>query len=277
MRPVEALDDAVRSLEAAALVCLATPKKKPVHQLRTWTRRIEALLELIALTPHASAARKQRDKAMRLLKKLRRAAGAVRDLDVERDLIAEEAARAKGTSRDARATRKKARDLRSDLKEQREDEAEALQSLLKEERKKLPLALKDLSDALAPLEKTRLAEGKLIDLVRDWYVRPNARRELASKDETEALHAIRKRAKLARYMAEAAPHSEGRPAARAQRLAARFEALQHAGGTWHDWLQLRDVAAKELGKSSRLSRHFAARADGALRVYKRQLSQPIFR
>jgi CHAD domain-containing protein len=272
-RPIEALRNAIQSIEAAALVCQASPKKKPVHHLRTWTRRIQAQLELIALLPDAPQAPEQRDKALGILKKLRHAAGRVRDLDVERDLIAQETARIKGSSRIAIAVRKQARKLRKRLKQQRDEDADTLLSLLKKQRKKLPLVLKDLCDVFAPMKDTALTEEKLTGLIRDWYVRCNPQQlPLPAEDQHEALHTIRKRAKHARYMAEFAPKT----AVRAQRLAARFEAVQQIGGAWHDWLQLQDVATKNLGKSAQLPQRFAARAERSLRAYKGRLAKLIF-
>ena len=271
-RPVETFRDAVRSLEAAALVCMASPKKKPVHQLRTWTRRVEAQLELIAMLDDVPRAPKERGRVVAILKKLRRAAGKVRDLDVERDLIAELSSRAGGRSRAVLSMRKEARTLRRDLGRQRDDEADALVSLLKKQQKRLPLVLKDLSDAFKPSHDAAVGEDGLTALVRDWYARSNPLTASATGDESEALHSIRKRAKLARYMAQSSP----KPAARAQRLAARFEAVQQAGGVWHDWMQLSRIAAKELGESAQLPRRFAARADRALRSYNRRLARPIF-
>ncbi|HXE09637.1 MAG TPA: CHAD domain-containing protein [Acidobacteriaceae bacterium] len=271
-RPVEALRYAIQSLEAAALVCLASPKKKPVHHLRTWTRRIQAQLELIALLPDAPNSPEQQANVLDLLKKLRHAAGRVRDLDVERDLVAGEFARLKGSSRTAIALRKEARTLRKILKKQRDEEADALLSHLKKQRKKLPLALKDLCDTFAPMKETALTEAQLSDLIRDWYMRCNPQ-PAASSDARETLHAIRKRAKHARYMAEIAPKTS----TRAHRLAARFEAMQQAGGHWHDWVQLHDVAAKELGKSAPLPQRFAAHGERSLRTYKAKLAKLTFR
>lgn len=272
-RPVQALHDAIQSLESAVLLCLASPKKRSVHQIRTRTRRIEALLELIAMLPKAPPASKQRKKALNLLKKLRRAAGTVRDLDVERDLTAQESVRAKGSSRAARAIQDEARVFRSHLKRQRDESADALTRLLKKQQKDLPLAMRDLEDALAPMEDATLSEEKLTSLVRGWYARCNPLQPNRAGGDTDALHSIRKRAKHARYMAESAP----KQAARAHRLAARFEALQQSGGEWHDWLQLHDVAAKHLGKSAQLSQYFGSRAGRALRSYRQRLAKPISR
>ena len=90
-------------------------------------------------------------------------------------------------------------------------------------------------------------------------------------DDTAQLHELRKRAKLARYLAESAPRS----AVAAQRLAKQFATLQQAGGEWHDWLVLAQVAAGELGPSATLSQRFAAHADHALHAFRRRLGEPI--
>ena len=275
-RPVEVLGEAIRSLEAAALVCLASQKKRPVHQLRTWTRRIEAQLELIALLPGAPRATKQRDKALRILKKLRRAAGTVRDLDVEGALLAEELRRIRsfqGSPHDARAMRKEVELLLYRFEHQRESRADALASLLKKERKELPRALQRLSAALEPAQEMAITEKKLISLIESWYARCGSVKNLQSAPDIDALHTARKRAKLARYMAEGAIPSGSPSAKRVVRLADRFGALQHVGGTWHDLFQLRDAAAKEFGDSSLLVRRLSARTDRALRTFKQQLAQ----
>src|SRR5438105_2467820 len=88
-QPLQVLSENVKALEAAILTCLAKPRKKAVHQLRTATRRIEAQLELLSQFEQVPAQDKDRDNAMCLLKQLRRAAGHIRDVDVQRDLDAE--------------------------------------------------------------------------------------------------------------------------------------------------------------------------------------------
>jgi len=265
--PIEALSEAIRSLEAAALVCLASAKKKPVHQLRTWTRRVEAQLELIALLPDAPSAPKQRAKAMRLLKKLRRAAGSVRDMDVERSLLAQESRRVRGSSQEAVKLRDDIASLRRHCGKQREKSAKRLASLLNEEEKKLPPIFAKLVEAFEPAEDAEITEQRLIVLVREWYA--NCGAFSGTTQSVEALHGVRKRAKLGRYMAESAPAS----ARRARVMAGRFEALQQAGGDWHDLLQLRKTAAKRIGQSSVLVRRLQMQSERALRTYRKRLDK----
>ena len=77
----------VDSLNAAILVCRSSQKRDAVHHLRSATRRMEAQLTLLeiseVLTPHL-------DEIIQVRKRLieiRRAAGKVRDLDVQFELM----------------------------------------------------------------------------------------------------------------------------------------------------------------------------------------------
>jgi CHAD domain-containing protein len=263
--PIQILREGIQNLEAAILICLGNPNKKAVHTLRTSTRRVEAQLQLLTMLPDLPPHQKQSRKATRLLKKLRRAAGKVRDLDVQRGLIGNEAAGNNGGSRPSPEVRKQAHELRLTLKRKREDAAENLLQLLQEHRSEFPLVFEKLLDVLSRAESISLTEAHLTALVREWY----AQHTPASAPQDPAqLHDIRKRAKLARYLAESAPES----AAAAHRLAAHFEALQQAGGEWHDWLLLHQLSASELGKSAQLPQRFSAHADSSLRAYKRRLT-----
>jgi CHAD domain-containing protein len=267
--PLESLRETTTSLEAAVLLCLAKPRKEAVHRLRTTTRRIEAQLELFAMLPGVPLHDQQQHKALRLLKKLRRGAGQVRDLDVQRDLIRDEAAEGRGAPHSLREIRKQARELRRELKHQRDQQAGHLLHLLHKRQTQLALVFEDLLDSLAPARPVTLSDEKLAALVRDWYGRDPSPHSAAG--DVQALHAIRKRAKLARYLAETAPESA--PAAR--RLATRFEHLQQAGGEWHDWLLLTDLASNKLGDSAELPRRFAAQAERSLNTFKRRLRYKI--
>jgi CHAD domain-containing protein len=264
--PLQTLREYTDSLEAAILVFLAKPDKKAVHKLRTSTRRIEALLELLAMLPNLPPHKKESRKAGRVLRKIRRAAGHVRDLDVQRDLVAAEASGKNREPLPCTELRNEARSLRRDLKRSRDDEAAHLQHLLGRHRIKFPRVFEKLLSVLEPAESLALPETELTSIVRDWYTQHTP--SSAPQDHAQ-LHSIRKRAKLARYLAESAPES----ASSAHRLAARFEDLQQAGGQWHDWLLLQELSAEALGKSAKLPQRFAAHADDALRAYRRRLSK----
>jgi CHAD domain-containing protein len=268
--PLQTLREATESLEAAILVCLDNPDKDGVHRLRTTTRRIQAQLELLTMLPNLPPHQKQSRKALRLLKKLRRAAGRVRDLDVQRDLIEKEAAGNNGGS--TPELRKEADYLRRTLRHKRDEEAARLQQILNQHRADFPLVFERLLDCLAPASSLALTETRLTALIREWYAE-HTPDSTSAPQEIAQLHNIRKRAKIARYLAESAPES----AASARRLAAHFEDLQQAGGKWHDWLLLAQLSLSELGKAAKLPQRFSVHADNSLRAFKRRLTQPASR
>jgi CHAD domain-containing protein len=275
--PVQTLRDTAIALEAAVLLCLAKPGKKAVHQLRTSTRRVEAQLELLSRVPRLPAREGHTRKLRRLLKDMRRAAGRVRDIDVQRELIKKEAGSSgDGTNRARRdradrTLREETRTLRRELKRRREEEAEHLLRLLRRRRERLPLALQGLLDSLEPAERIALSESQLTALARGCYKGSLRRQPDAKGSQAAQLHGMRKRAKLARYIAESSPEE----AVAAHRLAALFERVQQAGGEWHDWLLLEQVAAEELGDSAKLPQRFAAHAETALHVFQRRLGYKI--
>jgi CHAD domain-containing protein len=269
-QPIQTLRETVVLLGASIRDCLRHPGKAAVHKLRTTTRRIEAELELLSLLPSLPPHQQQKLAAFDLLKRLRHAAARVRDIDVQLDLLRKEAIPASGDT--GAHHRKELLRLRLALKRKRDEHAGSLHRLLRKRQTDVQLAFDDLLDTLAPAESTSLAETDLITLVRNWYNNGNQPHSPASAhDGATELHNIRKRAKLARYLAESAPPS----AAKAHRLAARFERLQQAGGAWHDWLLLAELAARKLGDSAQLPPRFAAQAERSLHTYKRQLNHKI--
>jgi len=252
--PIQTLRDHVTHLEAAITLCLADPKPKPVHLLRTTTRRIEAQLTLLSLLPHLPPHRKPAKKAQRLLKELRRAAGQVRDLDVQCDLIKDK------TSTN---TQKESLQLRNTLKHQRiQTEADLIQ-ILDKHQSKLALTLESLLETLVPAERLSLSPTDLTHLTQSWFTRNIP----STYDDPDQLHTIRKVAKLARYIAENAPKSARTP----RKLAASFESLQQSGGEWHDWLILAAIAQDHLGKSSPLTQTLHRQCRTSLTAYRNHL------
>ena len=267
--PIETLREAATSLEASVLLCLAKPGPAQVHRLRTTTRRIEARLQLLSMLPDLPPHQSQQTGALHLLKQVRRATGRVRDIDVQRNLVRGEVAANQTSSRPDHHLQAEARHLYRELRHKRDQEVDRLLRLLHKQRAQLPLVIEELLKALAPAESMTLTAARQTALVREWYGQP--RLDQPAPQDPAELHAIRKRAKLARYMAESAPQSS----VAIRRLTARLERLQRAGGEWHDWLGLAQVAAHELGDSAKLTRRFAAHAQRCLRVFQRRLNQPV--
>jgi CHAD domain-containing protein len=246
--PVRTLRELVTSLEAAITLTLADPKPRPVHHLRTTTRRIEAQLELLALLPDLPNHDRPAGKARKRLRKLRRAAGRVRDLDVQRDLVESKS--------------DEASQLRSLFKHRRERAAQQLIDTLHQQQAKLTRTLEATLEALAPAESLTLPAEHLATLALDWYAR---HAPSTAKQDHRQLHSIRKAAKLARYIAESARSTPTRSVART------FESLQQSGGDWHDWLTLSGIAHHELGDSSRLTQTFTRRCERSLAKYQSHL------
>lgn len=258
--PVQGLREQVTALEAAMALVLGDPLKKPVHKVRTATRRVEAQLELLGMLKGEDwavrTALRQSGKVRKLLGEVRQAAGKVRDLDVQSEMVKKAVVGGK-----VRELHEEADELVKYLEGRRDKAAAALVEELKGHALKLGPKLEKLMELLKPAEGLLVADARLAELTRGWY-------EAGLEDEAsdELLHAIRKRAKLARYIAEGG----GEVAAR---LAATFEELQASGGGWHDALTLRMLAKKRLGKKSALVGMFREREGQALAIYRLRLGR----
>ncbi len=226
----------------------------------------------------------------RLLRRGRRAAAAVRDLDVQFDMITadmpEKAAVAAGPKDDQ--LRKQAAKLLHKLERRRKTEATDLVSTLHEESEPLAAGMRALEKSLTssaagsaarrPGARAEFSVSGLSDRVQQWFSRRTARimeadrhtggKHALQRLNDETLHDLRKIGKQCRYMAESIP--EGSPAA--GKLAERFEYLQQAGGRWHDWLMLEELAARTHGRKAVLAEHYRKHRDAALAEYHLQLA-----
>ena len=265
--PIQLLKQQVTELEAALSLALADPDEKPVHRLRTLSRRIEAQLTLMELLPELPDHARPAAKSRKLLRKLRRAAGTVRDLDIQQSLIGDAAPKRSGNA-EAEHLHKEAKSLAKKVTHERDREARLLVRTLTELQPRLARRLQKLLDALEPAEALALPPARLAELTRDWYRHHTpTHSEAEATDDPDHLHAIRKTAKLARYIAEGA--SDGASSAETRKLAADFESLQQSGGTWHDLLTLAAVSRKHLGRKSPLAAHFAQSCERAQKAYQK--------
>lgn len=267
------------------LVAVTSTEVGAVHKLRTSTRRVQAHLALLDLLSTSDSAlpvppHKQETAAvLRRLKRVRRAAGAVRDLDVQTGTIQmdapQKAAVHKGTSGDT--IRKQARQLRKHLESNREAEARRLVRVLQAEEHPLAAELQALEQAIQTVKGKALAAAGLIDRVQLHFtagvkgiLRPGKAdlpRAIEALHEDD-LHAVRKLAKLSRYMLESAPEGS-----RALAVAERYEALQEAGGRWHDWLLLQQISARFHGRKAELTQRYATHAASELAEYRLRLTE----
>lgn len=276
------------------LVAVTSTEVGAVHKLRTTTRRVQAHLSLldvlhhgdhpVRVPPHQDEIRA----VMQHLRRIRRAAGAVRDLDVQTSMIAldapQKAAVHKGTPGDE--VRRQAKKLRKHLEAQRDVEARKLVATLKDEEQDLAASLLALEQAIKPAKRRSLSYAVLLQHAEEFfaaYVRPilhrrkpvkgdaqtEVQRRIEQLDE-DALHSLRKAAKLCRYMVEMAPEGS-----KARVAAERFEAVQETGGHWHDWLLLQQLSEDFHGRKAELTQRYAKHAAAALADYRLKLTEIV--
>ena len=172
----------------------------------------------------------------RSLRKLRRAAGTVRDADVQSDLL------------DAYNGTPDAKRLRQDLAALRKKSERKLIKRLEQEKKKVELRLNNLEAILTPAIDLDLSGAKLINVTQNWFAE-NARGLDPRHDQD--LHTLRKASKTARYLAETGVDGSKAVA----NLAARYEAAQKCLGEWHDHFLLLHQAHSRLPPNSETIEH----------------------
>jgi len=165
------------------------------------------------------------------LRKIRRAAGNVRDLDVHRHLL--------------KAFKKSADTVRLDdgLASERENAAASLRDQLEKNQKKILQLLDDLETELKPALGLNVSSKDLVQFTRSWFAKKACDLNPLQDDE---LHSIRKAGKTARYIAESGAETSKVTTA----LASRFELAQETLGAWHDHLLLLEEAQAVLPKQS---------------------------
>ena len=236
---------------------------------------------LLATLPGLPEHGEEANKLRKALRRLRRAAGEVRDLDVQRKMLEElESGKEADPSTHPDSTlAKEAEILRDSLGKARKRAADRLQKLVRESQVKTASRAEKLLKMLEENEGTTLTAEALSASVEALFQdeKPQvADRKRADGDELpqlaeEQLHHLRKRAKAARYLAETMPASATLGA-----TARRFEALQEAGGQWHDALALARTAKHLLGRKHELTQWIQGRRDRYLQEYREAL-QAAFR
>ena len=256
---LQAVSRAMHQMLAACLEDSGTPEVEHVHQLRTGTRRVEATLEMLAREAGArglvAAAERARQRWLRQLKKVRQAAGAVRDLDVHRDLLGEHylphgrpAKDRVGQELDVAATTAheepplvaQAYALDRWLAAERTGAAHALRHALRRRDAKLDEAEKDFVSAFAARSSSLRARSRAAGvLALEDYMRLM---DAMPRLDAENLHDFRKGAKKARYVAESDAADKAAVA-----IAKAIRRVQDAIGDWHDWEVLAEESRQALG------------------------------
>lgn len=222
--------------------CASVAGVAEVHHVRTTAQRVRATVEgaLRRHSPSEIPLKKAGADWLRQMKKLRRAAGPVRDLDVQRKLLEGAASDAYkldggpvyGQSTAAPGADSIAEEINSLdvwLGDRRHVRAGVLVREIRKRREKLAAceaaffaaSEKCGTDCLG--ETASACKWALEDFAQATEAMPSL--------NTENLHSFRKRAKAARYIAE----SGGPDAAGVARVLKR---IQDAAGEWHDWLGL---------------------------------------
>ena len=220
--------------------CATRPHPEAVHDLRTISRRVEALLDALATEPD----RNQR-KLTRRLKRLRRRAGRVRDIDVQ--IIA---LRTLKIGRDSGRKAQLVRHL-NDRRTRREGKLQKaldsatvrkLRSRLTRVEKALlapPPARRPATRAAAsaaPVKPPQKEEVQPVSLALRMFATV-AKQQGAFTEAT--LHRFRTRCKRVRYVAEMAGDDP-----EAKRIVNQIKRMQDAIGDWHDWFTLSQTAQK---------------------------------
>ena len=197
------------------------PSPENVHKFRTSSRRVEVLVSDLAGSRNGND-----KKLLKLLGRLRKKAGRVRDLDVQSVALR--------SLKIPQEPQRKSQLLRTLAEERARREKKLAKSLDKQTVAEVRKRLKRTAASLE-IPKTAdpltLARQKLNDLEVD----PGTVTE-------RTLHQFRIAGKRARYIAELA----GKDAA-AIRLIALLNHVQDVIGDWHDWAQLADKAEKLFG------------------------------
>jgi CHAD domain-containing protein len=211
-----------QKLEQHLVKLSSKPRAENVHRFRTGTRRLQILLG--ELSPKLDRNQK---KLLKLLGRIRKRAGKVRDLDVQLAALR--------SLKVPREPRRKTH-LVNRLIELRAQQEKKLQKTvdkdtLSEIRKRLKRAGKTF-DPEASRDPLAVATGMVEAIYRGGV------------PVTEALlHQYRILSKRARYAAEFAE-----PSAKVEQFVAGVKRIQDALGDWHDWLTLTQTASDYLGE-----------------------------
>lgn len=211
-----------QKLERDLLDLSPKPRANSVHRFRTGTRRLQILLG--ELSPKFDRSEK---KLLKLLGRIRKRAGKVRDLDMQSAAL-----RSLKVPREPRRKTQLVNHL-IELRGRQEKKLrkELDKSAIREIRKRLKRASRRF-DAEAGRDPLAAARAMLESL------------QPSNPPLTEAmLHQYRILTKRARYAAEFA-----KPSPAAEKFIAEMKNLQDALGDWHDWLTLTQTAGKHLGE-----------------------------
>jgi CHAD domain-containing protein len=194
----------------------AKPAPNSVHRFRTSGRRLEVVLTELAPNPGRNG-----KKLLKLLARLRRKAGRVRDLDVQVALLR--------SLKMPEGARHKSQLLQALMEERIQKEKKVAQAFDKETVRELRTRLKRAAS------ESDIRESEAWDQARSMLTKLERQTEPLTE---KVLHQYRIVGKRARYLAELADKNP-----EAERLVDQLKIMQDALGEWHDWLKLTQRAA----------------------------------
>lgn len=262
--------------------CLQESGVETVHRIRTGTRRVEAMIDVFAQEApdgnpdFARAAARWRQQ----LKRIRRAAAPVRDLDVHRKLL-EKYASSKAVeaapdslaqsseigglpviSNEAKAIQAQADQLDAWLKHAREHNAVELIRQIKKRLDRLDGLAADFTNAWASIRGRRKPVRDATRVSLDIFVGLSDKMPLL---DSMNLHEFRIGAKKARYVTEVSGSGP-----QAEAIGKAIKRVQDVIGDWHDWLCLADEAHIALGSNGpQLTQLLGAEVDRSFQLAKR--------
>jgi CHAD domain-containing protein len=192
-----------------------------VHGFRTAARRLQTLLEQLV----ADNNRKHK-KLLKILNRIRKSAGKVRDIDVQLEALR--------SLKVLQEPRRKTQLVQA-LIELRARHERKLHKLMKKQ------DIRELRKRLRRAEDSMTFDSNLDPLSVSRQMLKSISIPQGAIDE-EALHRYRLVVKRARYAAEFAPKS-----VESNKFLAELKRLQDSLGSWHDWVTLTQTAAERLG------------------------------
>jgi CHAD domain-containing protein len=210
-----------RKLIRQASKLASKPSPENIHRFRTCTRRVEVLLTDLALEQGRND-----KKLLKLLDRLRKKAGRVRDLDVEITAL--------HSLKIPQEPVRKSQLTRTLVEERGKREKKLIKAL---DKKTLSETRRRLKRSAGSLEISKNVNPLVVALkkVNELEVDQGAVSE-------ETLHRFRIAGKRARYIAEMAGNNT-----EAEQLVEQLKHMQDALGDWHDWAQLAQKAEKLFG------------------------------
>jgi CHAD domain-containing protein len=252
---------AANAFNLAVEECVRDAAPDSVHRVRTGSRRLQAMLEAV-LRESSDPVFEQAAKAwLRPLKQVRRAAGAVRDLDVHRKLLqhwvgADSPVAGAGPGS---PLARQAETLDAWLQNTRKHLAHGMQKRIKKRQQRLAEKQAGFLAAIATGSRGRIRVPRSSETVAlEDFVRAVDTMPLL---DAENLHDFRKATKKARYVAESGADGQTNNS-----VAKALKRVQDTIGEWHDWLCLREEAETALGEDApdlsaflerEVERHFA--------------------